>query len=445
MRGQANAPVGIGHSAFSLVPATANHEVTFHQDVEPLLQARCQGCHRPGEAAPMSLLSYNDARPWAKAIKQAVLARRMPPWYADPSHGKFANDRRMTDSEIQTLVSWVDGGAKEGDAATAPAPRDFTEGWTIGKPDQVIELPQTYAVPATGTVEYTYFLVHTNFAEDKWVEQVEMRPGNKAVVHHAVAIVRLPGAKYLTELTADAPYVPSKKEVVRKPDTGEASLGFTSGAEILTVYVPGGVAYTLEPGQARLIPKGSDVIFQMHYTTNGKAATDRSRVGFIFAKEPPRERVYNTFIGNRNFRIPAGEANYPVTARVTLYAETRLLSLFPHMHLRGKSFEYKATYPNGESEILLNVPKYDFNWQLSYYLAEPKVLPKGTVIECVAHYDNSANKRYNPDPKAKVLYGEQTWEEMLDGFLDLGMPVTQRLQDVAKPKPAPSATGADSR
>jgi hypothetical protein len=433
----------LGLSAVGLLGA-ATHEVTFHQDVERVLQARCQGCHRPGEAAPMSLMTYQEARPWAKAIKQAILARQMPPWFADPAHGQFENDRRLSDAEIATLVAWVDGGAKEGDSAAAPTPRTFSDGWTIGKPDQVIELPQPYNVPATGTVEYTYFLVPTGFTEDKWVEQVEVRPGNRAVVHHAVAIVRPPGGKYLPELQPGVPYVRPNKPPVRNPDTGEGALGFTSGAEVLGVYVPGGLAYTLKPGQARLIPKGSDLILQMHYTTNGKAGTDRSRVGFVFAKEPPKERVFNTYIINRNLRIPPGAADHAVTARVTLHEETRLLSLMPHMHLRGKSFEYRAFYPNGESEVLLSVPHYDFNWQLSYYLAEPKVLPKGTVIECVAHYDNSVNNRYNPDPKAEVFFGEQTWEEMLDGFLDLAMPTNRTLDEVAKPKSSAARTGAES-
>lgn len=430
----------IAWMACTLGAAAAVKETTFHKDVEPLLQARCQGCHRAGEAAPMSLLTYKDARPWAKAIKEAVLVRRMPPWFADSAHGEFANDRRLTDREIETLVSWVDGGAKEGDLKDAPKPLLFAEGWAMGTPDAVIEMPQAFEVPASGTVDYTYFVVPTGFTEDRWIEQVEVRPGTKSVVHHIVAVVRPPGVRYLPDAKPGVAYVPVKKEQKRQPDDGQGTLSFAGGAtEIVGVYVPGGLPYELKPGQARLIPKGSDIVFQMHYTANGKSTGDRSRIGFIFAKEPPKERVVNTFVANTNLHIPPQAMDHPVTARVTLYEDTRLLSLFPHMHVRGKSFEYRVTYPTGESETLLTVPKYDFNWQLTYYLKQPKVLPKGTVMECVAHYDNSPNNAFNPDPKSDVYWGDQTWEEMLAGFVDLAMPVTSTIRDVAfpkKPKPA---------
>jgi hypothetical protein len=390
----------------------------------------------------MALLTYQEARPWAKAIREAVLVRKMPPWYAAEGHGEFSNDRRLSKGEIDTLVAWVDGGAKEGDPKDAPKPLTFAEGWAIGKPDVVVEMPVAYHVPVTGTVDYTYFVMPTNFAEDKWVEQVEVRPGNKSVVHHIVAVVRPPGVQYLEDAPYGEAYVPPHKELKRKPDDGTGNFAFTSGPEIVGTYVPGGVPYELKPGQARLIPKGSDIILQMHYTANGKAAgDDRSRVGFIFAKHPPSERVVNTYVGNTNLHIPPMEADHAVTARVTLYGDTKLLSLFPHMHVRGKAFEYRATYPTGESEILLTVPKYDFNWQLTYYLKQPKVLPKGTVIECVAHYDNSPNNAFNPDPKLDVYWGDQTWDEMLAGFVDFAMPVGASLKDVTAPKKKP-ATGA---
>jgi hypothetical protein len=423
----------------------APSEVTFHKNVEPVLQARCQNCHRPGEAAPMSLLTYQDARPWAKAIKAAVMLRKMPPWFAD-SHGEFANDRRLSQDEIETLAAWVDGGAKEGDPKDAPTPISFSDGWAMGKPDLVVQMPVAYEVPASGTVAYTYFVTPTNFTEDRWVEQVEVRPGNKPVVHHIVLIVRPPGVKYLSNAKPGEAFVPEGHDSQgskRKPDNGEGAFAFTSGPEIAGVYVPGGVPYELKPGQARLIPKGSDLIFQMHYTTNGKPGSDQSRVGFIFAKEAPKERVVNTYIGNTNLQIPAMAANHAVTARVTLYEETRLLSLFPHMHVRGKSFEYRATYPSGETETLLTVPRYDFNWQLTYYLKQPKLLPKGTVIECVAHYDNSPNNPFNPDPKSEVYWGDQTWEEMLAGFVDFALPAGMTLRDVTVPKKAATAAGVN--
>jgi len=426
-----------------LAASAATNSVTFHKDVEPLLQARCQSCHRPGEAAPMSLLTYKEARPWAAAIKQAVLVKKMPPWFADPAHGSFANDRRLSKQEIDTLVAWVDGGAKEGDPADAPKPVTFTEGWAMGKPDQVIEMPEAYNVPASGTIEYTYFVVPTGFTEDRWVQQVEVRPGDKSIVHHIVMVVRPPGVKYVPDAPVGKAYVPPHKETPHKPDTGQGLLqGGQGGVEILGVYVPGGLPYVLKPSQARLVPKGSDVIFQMHYTTNGQAAADRSRIGLIFAKEPPKERVVNAYVSNMNLHIPAGDANAQVNARVKLYEDTQLLSLFPHMHVRGKSFEYRATYPSGETETLLTVPKYDFNWQLTYYLTQPKLLPKGTTIECISHYDNSVNNPFNPDPKSEVWWGDQTWEEMLAGFVDLAMPVDKTIRDVAVPKPASAPAGA---
>jgi hypothetical protein len=428
--------------AWGLSAAPAAKDATFHKHVEPVLQARCQGCHRPGEAAPMSLLTYQDARPWAKAIKAAVLVRKMPPWFADPKHGEFANDRRLSQDEIDTLTAWVDGGAKEGDLKDAPAPLTFAEGWTIGKPDAVVEMPTAVEVPASGTVDYTYMVVPTGFTEDKWIERVEVRPGAKSVVHHIVMLVRPPGVKYMVDAKPGIPYIPPKQEPKHQEDTGKGAFQFTGAIEMIGVYVPGGLPYEVGPGQARFIPKGSDLIFQMHYTASGKVTGDQSRIGFVFSKEAPKERVVNTFVGNTNLHIPPGVADHAVMARVTLYEDTKLLSLFPHMHVRGKGFEYKATYPTGETETLLTVPRYDFNWQLTYYLKEPKVLPKGTVLECVARYDNSPNNPFNPDPKSDVYWGEQTWEEMLAGFVDLAMPAGKTMRDVAVPKRPQAAGGA---
>lgn len=428
-------------SAAALLAAPAQ-DLTFHRDIEPILQARCQGCHRPGEAAPMSLLSYKDARPWAKAIRKAVLTRRMPPWFADPAHGAFSNDRRLPQADVDKIVAWVNNGAREGNPKDGPHPQAFTEGWVMGQPDAVVSLPVDFPVPATGTVDYTYFVVPTGFTEDKWVQNVEVRAGNSKVVHHIVVEVRPPGVDYLAAAKHGEPFVPQRKPKPHKPDTGQGALEVDT-IEVAGVYVPGGLPYYLQPGQARLIPAGSDLIFQMHYTTNGKAVTDRSRVGFQFAKQPPGERVVNTLVTNRNLHIPPGAADHAVLAKVTLQADSTLLALFPHMHLRGKAFEYRATYPNGQSETLLNVPKYDFNWQLTYYLQQPKVLPKGTVLECVARYDNSPNNAFNPDAAAEVYWGDQSWDEMLAGFVDLAMPVKMDPLTLVPPapKPAPVPTG----
>jgi hypothetical protein len=433
--------------AIVLLPLAAfaggkSKDITFHRDVLPLLQKNCQECHRAGEAAPMPLMSYQDARPWAKAIKQAVLSRKMPPWYADPAHGKFSNDRSLRTDEIETIAAWVDGGAKEGNPKDAPKPVQYAQGWTIGMPDAVVEMPVEYRVPASGTVDYTWFVAPSGFTEDKWVEQVEVRPGARAQVHHIVLFVRAPGAKFMTAVKPGVPFINQKddKEPEHKPDTGQGSLFALGGsAEMVGVYVPGGVAYRTKPGQARLIKAGSDILFQMHYTANGEEAVDRSRVGFVFAKEPPKERVVNTFIMNGNLHIPPGADNHKVEARVTVHEDTRIASLFPHMHLRGKAFEYRAVYPTGETQTLLSVPKYDFNWQLTYYLNREVTIPKGTQLIATAWYDNSVNNPHNPDPKADVYWGDQSWEEMLAGFVDFVIPTNMAPVDLAKPKKVQTA------
>jgi hypothetical protein len=262
------------------------------------------------------------------------------------------------------------------------------------------------------------------------------------VVHHVVIEVRPPGVKAFSDAKVGEPYVPPAKPKPHDPDTGQGLLE-VGNLEVAGLYVPGGVPYYLKPGQARLIPAGSDLIFRMHYTTNGKAASDRSRVGFQFAKQPPAERVVNAFVSNRNLHIPAGDADHEVLAKATLQADSTLLSMFPHMHVRGKSFEYRATYPNGDSEILLSVPKSNFNWQLTYYLQQPKVLPKGTVLECVARYDNSSNNPFNPDPNQEIYWGDQTWDEMLAGFVDLAMPIKMDPLSLVPLKPKPAAASSN--
>jgi hypothetical protein len=417
---------------------------TFYKDVMPILQNRCQECHRAGEAAPMALMTYKQTRPLAKAIEKAVLSKKMPPWHADPHFGKFANDRSLSEAELKTLSSWVKTGAKEGNAKDAPAPREFAAGWTIGKPDVVLEMPMDFKVPASGTVDYTYFLVPTGFTEDKWVEKIEVRPGATSVVHHIVLLSRKPGSKYLKDLKVGEPYVAkgnASSASERKPDNGKGVFFALDGNdfEMVSVYVPGGVAYETKPGQARLIPAGSELIFQMHYTANGKEVLDRSRVGMVFAKAPPKERVVNTFIANLNLAIPPGAENHRVDANVKVHEDVVLQTLFPHMHLRGKAFEYEATYPSGEKEMLLKVPAYDFNWQLTYQLAKPLLLPKGTEIRATAWFDNSPNNKYNPDPKAQVHWGDQSWEEMLAGFVDFVVPLEVNPRSIAYPKkPAPA-------
>jgi hypothetical protein len=425
--------------AFSVFTASLamGQTPTFYKDVAPVLEQHCQECHRPGEIAPMSLLTYNDARPWAKSIKEAVLTHKMPPWFADPHVGKFANDRSLTQAEINTLVGWVDGGAKPGEAKDAPAPLSFAEGWTIGKPDTVLDTGVDFKVPAKGTIDYTYFVVPTGFSEDKWIKDIEVLPGSKTAVHHIVLYARPKGSKFVADAKPGVAFVPNQQDGGqrdRPPQSDRASLyGINGGAyEMVSVYVPGGVAYKTLPGQARLIPAGADLIFQIHYTANGKEGMDRSRVGITFAKEAPSERVVNAFIMNSTLRIPPGDGNHRVDGKVTLQQTVKLQTLFPHMHVRGKSFEYTATLPDGETKVLLEVPKYNFNWQLTYALDEPVTLPAGTVLQATAYYDNSANNPYNPDPAKEVYWGDQTWDEMLAGFVDFAIPVTMNPSDIAR-------------
>jgi len=429
----------------STVAMAAPGEVTFHKDVMPVLQKRCQECHRKGEAAPMALMTYADARPWAKAMKAAVVQKKMPPWFADAAHGKWANDRSMSQSEIDTLSAWADTGAKEGDQKAAPPAKAFAEGWTIGKPDLVLDMGADYKVPAQGTVEYTYFVMPTGFTEDKWIEKIELRPGSRSVVHHIVLMARRPGSKLLKDAKPGEPFIPKQSDIKdgeRKPDTGKGVFyRLDGGDEMVSVYVPGGLAYATKPGQARLIKAGSDLVFQMHYTANGKVSVDRSQVGIVFAKEPPKERVVNTFIGNMNLHIPPGAPEHRVDARVQVHSDVLLQTLFPHMHLRGKAFEYVAKYPSGESQTILRVPRYDFNWQLTYELEKPLLLPKGTELTASAWYDNSPNNKFNPDPAKNVYWGDQSWEEMLAGFVDFVIPADMNPALIARPERKAQGTG----
>jgi len=343
----------------------------------------------------MPLMTYQETRPWAKAIKSALLSGKMPPWQADPHYGKFSNDLSLAPGEKETLVAWVDGGAREGNLAESPKPRNFTDGWRISKPDVVFEMPTEFQVPATGVLDYQYIPVPTNFTEDKWVEAVEVRPGDRSVVHHAIVVV---------------------------DDGAPRRLG-SDGQEYLAGYAPGMAPQIWKPGQARLIKAGSYLVFQMHYTTTGKPARDRTKIGLIFAKKPATEQIVAMQAGAHWLAIPPGEANYRISTSLVMHEQAYLVGMRAHMHLRGKSFQFRAVYPGGESETLLDIPKYDFNWQPYYYLETPKLLPRGTRIEVTAVFDNSANNPFNPNPEATVFWGPQTWDEMMIGWFDVAIPV----------------------
>jgi len=396
--------------------AFAAPEVTFHKDVEPILQKGCQECHRPGEIGPMSFLSYESTRPWAKGIKEAVLKGKMPPWPADPHYGKFANDRSLTKQEIDTLAAWVDGGAKEGNKADAPQPRTWVDGWNIAKPDAIVEMPQSFHMPASGEVEYQYIVVPTGFTEDKWITQVEIRPSNRAVVHHAVIFIREPGNPWLKEAQPGVPYVPTVKSAGQR--FGNTNGG---GSDVLSIYTPGMVPEIWKPGQAKQIKAGSDLVFQMHYTANGKAGDDHTRIGLVFAKEPPKERMITTAALNNTFTIPAGDGNYKTEAISPVVNDETVMSLFPHMHLRGKAFQYDIIYASGETETVLKVTNWSLNWQLDYKLAKPIQLHPGDRVKATAWWDNSTNNPANPDATKDVKWGEQSWEEMMIGFFEVAV------------------------
>ncbi len=386
---------------------------TFNKDVEPILANRCQTCHRDGEIGPMRLMSYSEVRPWAKAIKQSVSTRKMPPWFADSAHGSFANDRSMSETEIETISAWADGGAPEGLAADRRPAREFVEGWNIPKPDLVVGMQEAFAVPAGSTVDYQYVIIPLGLSEDKWVQMVESRPSDPSVVHHIVVFLRDPASKWLRDVEAYAPHAP-------KGNTRAHVGGF--GNEILHIYTPGNVPDIFRPGQAKKIKAGSDLVLQMHYTSTKQSTEDKTRIGMVWAKEPPTEQIITIAAGNDRFEIPPQAENHPVTGALQIPNNAKLLSFFPHMHLRGKAFEMKLyRSKDGESETLLKLRRYDFNWQLTYKLENPIELTPGMKLEATGYFDNSPNNPYNPDPSAKVQWGEQSWEEMMYGFVDVAI------------------------
>jgi mono/diheme cytochrome c family protein len=376
--------------------ADAKTAPTFSKDVAPIFNKSCVECHRPTMFAPMSLTTFDAARPWAKSIKQRVVSRVMPPWGADPAHGTFKNDPRLTEQEIDTIVAWVDAGAPKGDDKDLPAAPKFADGWTIGKPDAIFTMDEEFTIPADGAVPYKYFKAPTGLTEDKWIQAIEIHPGARAQVHHVIAFTQPAGS-------------------VPKPggELGPTNIGG------ITPNKPGLV---FEPGVARLLRGNSDIVMQIHYTTNGTEAKDRTTIGVIYAKQPPTKMVAGGMAINPRFVIPAGDGNAEVRATTPLNRDTLVTGFTPHMHVRGKDMTYIAHYPDGTDETLLSVPKYDFNWQITYELAKPKLLPKGTNLEVIAHYDNSTGNKFNPDPTKDVRWGDQTWEEMMIGFFSTVQP-----------------------
>ena len=375
---------------------------TFAKDIAPILYENCVACHRPNHLAPMSLITYADARPWARAVKTKVLAREMPPWGADSSVRAYKNDASLTQTEVDTIAAWVDGGAPEGNAADLPEVPQFAEGWSIGEPDLIFSMVKPFEVPADGTVSYSYVTVPTNLQEDIWVSAHEFRPGDRRVIHHVI---------------------PSVLEDDGKPATGEVKLQRdrtrtrARGASV-GGYVPNRLGTVYADGVATRLPAGADIEAQMHYTTIGEPVSDRSSWGVVLTREPDStlRRARGGQVANLTFAIEPGNADFAVTASRTIEEDTYLANMMPHMHVRGKSAKYTVKYPDGREVVALSVPNYNFNWQLRYQLEEPIFMPKGAVLEAEFHYNNSGSNRFNPDPTAEVHWGDQTWEEMMLGY-----------------------------
>jgi len=389
---------------------------TFYRDVLPILQQRCQSCHRPGEIASTPFVSYEQTRPFAQAIRQAVTTRKMPPWFADPCCGHFVNDPSLSPHQLATLSAWAEGGAPAGTPHDAPPPPHWAEGWNIPQPDLVLRMPKPVPIPARGAVEYTYEIVPTGFTQDRWVQMSEVRPSARDHVHHAVVYIRPPQSRWLQHAPVGVPFTASS---LTSPEDRRGA-EFTT-ADLLLVYAPGSSPDRWPEGLAKLIPAGSDLVFQMHYTTNGHPAADQTSIGLLFAQQPPRERVLTLQLNRHGLMIPPRAGNFEVEVEGTLPNDCTLLSFFPHMHLRGKRFEYNLVHADGSVETLLKV-NWDFYWQLSYRLAQPRLLKAGSKLQAIAWYDNSANNPHNPDPNATVVWGEQTWNEMMVGFFDVAVP-----------------------
>jgi hypothetical protein len=372
----------------------------------------------------MSLITYKDVRPWARSIQDRAAARVMPPWFADRTYGHFRNDRSLTEQEVDTIEKWAGAGARQGNPADLPALPKFPSGWQIGTPDAVFEMATEYQIPADGTVNYQYFEVPTNFKEDRWMQAGEVRAGDPEHVHHIIVSViepqpiRRPNVVSIRPVLASgetlSPRTPRDLTPEQRAQFAEA--GRRAGAVMLVNWAVGEDAPIYQPGTAKRIPAGSTLLFQVHYTTNGAPGRDRSKIGLIFAKEPPQKEMRTGSIANPSFAIPPGAADHQVESEAAFADDVKVWSMHPHMHMRGKDMTYTAIYPDGRSEIILRVPKYDFGWQTDYWLAQPLALPKGSKIHVTAHFDNSTANRNNPNPKETVRWGDQTWEEMMIGF-----------------------------
>ena len=384
--------------------ADSNSNVTYSNQISRILQKNCVSCHRPGEIAPFELTDYDEVAGWAGMIEEVVRDNRMPPWHADAPRGHFKNDIRLSDEEKELIYKWVAAGAPEGDKSKLPQPLEFVDGWAIGKPDAIIKMrKRPFRVKATGTIDYQYFQVDPGFKKDMWVKAAECRPGNRSVVHHIIVGIAGQG------------------------EFGDRGLHGRPESEWIAATAPGAPPAIFPDGYAKRIPAGSKLIFQMHYTPNGTATTDLSQIGLVFADPSEvKHEVITQMVLYEKLRIKPGDADYRVSASARFDRDMELMSMFPHMHYRGKSFAFYLKQPGREYEQLLNVPNYDFNWQNSYDLAETIMIRKGARIRCTAVFDNSENNLANPDPTKIVRWGDQTDDEMMIGYFDVAVPVEEK-------------------
>jgi Copper type II ascorbate-dependent monooxygenase, C-terminal domain len=395
--------------------------LTFNHDIAPIVYRNCAGCHREGEVAPFALTSYTDVKKRARQIAMVTQSRFMPPWKAD-SHGEFLDERRLTAEQIGMIGQWAAEDAPEGRAADLPPAPKFTEGWQLGPPDVVVEPAESYTLAAEGADVYRCFVVPTPYAEDRYVAAIEVRPGNRAVVHHMIAYLDTAGA-------------------ARKLDAADADPGYTSfggvgfpPAGALGGWAPGNLPRRLPAGTGILLPKGADIVMQVHYHRSGKTETDRTRMGIYFAKGTVDKRLRVLPIAGRPLRIPAGEANYTAQANLPIPADVTVLQVTPHMHLLGREMTVTATLPDGAQKPLVRVPDWDFNWQTTYSFKEPLKLPRGSRISLTARYDNSAANPLNPNnPPREVTWGEQTTDEMCLAFVGYTVDAEHLSKGIAAP------------
>ena len=382
-------------------------QITYYNQISRIIQNNCLECHHSGGIAPFSLANYQDVMAHSGMINTVVSNRVMPPWFAAPTPAgepdPWANDSSLADRDRKDLLAWLHDGRPAGEASQAPVPKQFSSGWKIGKPDLILTIPKPIAVKATGFMPYKYEWVPTNFESDRWIQAVEVHPTTLSVVHHVLVFILPPGLQGgmspLAELAGKGP-----------------AAGFLAG------YVPGNSSEIYSPGFAKRIPKGSTLLFQLHFTPDGVAHTDQTKLGFIFAKSPPRYPLHVVGIANMGIRIPPHAPDWKQTAERMFHQPIEITGFFPHMHLRGKAFKYELITPDGHSRTLLYVPRYDFHWQLYYRLARPVYAPAGSAIKVTAWYDNSANNPSNPDPNRTVPWGPQTYDEMLIGYVEFYNP-----------------------